>query len=354
MKSYDIVIIGGGPAGATFAREVKKLCPSKSIALVDGMAEGSSKVCGGLLSPDAQKVMAQFDLTLPKELLARLQIFDVKTIDIPLGKERHYQRHYLNMTRGDFDRWLLSLIPEGVDIIRGICVAVGASEGTYWARLKGAEGESELSCRYLVGADGAASVVRRSFFKMPKRQYLAIQEHYPDKGEDMANYSCVFDPVTSKACSWMIRKNGRMIFGGAFEPKGCKEAFQRQRSRLEDHMKKSLGEPLFREACLVTAPLSLGDFVLGRDGVFLIGEAAGLISSSSFEGISSAFLSAKQLADSFCEDGADKILKSYRKKTIKLRLKLGLKILKMHVLFSPFLRRLILSSGICSIKKYKK
>ena len=350
---YDVIIVGAGPAGASFAGELKKGFPDKKIALINGMSEDKAKVCGGLLSPDAQKVLAQFDLTLPKEILAQLQIFDVKTLDIALQKERYYQRHYLNMTRGDFDRWLLGLIPEGVDIIQGQCVKITKlNEGGFSLLLNCGGEKKELCCSRLVGADGAASVVRRSFFKMPKKQYVAIQEHYPDDGSNMANYSCVFDPVTSKACSWIIRKNGKVIFGGAFEPKGCKDAFEKQKSRLEEYMKKSFGKAELREACLLTSPRSAKDLVLGKNGVYLIGEAAGFISSSSFEGISGAILSAKYLADSFSYESDERILKSYKNKSFKLRLKLYSKIAKMHVLFSPFLRRLILSSGICSIKKY--
>ena len=89
--------------------------------------------------------------------------------------------------------------------------------------------------------------------------------------------------------------------------------------------------------------------------VFLIGEAAGLISASSFEGISSAFLSGKYLADAFAsEKDPDKVLKYYKRKTSKLRLKLFFKIPKMKILCSPLLRKMIMKSGICSIEKYWK
>ena len=118
---YDIAVIGGGPAGATFAREIARSCPEKRIVLIDEKPRTGSKVCGGLLAPDAQKVLAQFDLDLPKSILADPQIFDVKTIDLASGITRNYQRHYLNMDRAAFDEWLLSLIPDNVDVIRGRC-----------------------------------------------------------------------------------------------------------------------------------------------------------------------------------------------------------------------------------------
>jgi flavin-dependent dehydrogenase len=350
MKShYDIAVIGGGPAGATFARELAKSCPEKRIVLIDEKPRTGSKVCGGLLAPDAQKVLAQFDLDLPKSILADPQIFDVKTIDLASGITRNYQRHYLNMDRAAFDEWLLELIPENVDIIRGRCTDIDNRKITADTE----KGKFELSADYIVGADGGSSIVRRTFFDSPSKLYISIQEHFKDDGGDMPSYSCIYDPETSDSCSWTIRKDGYVIFGGAFDIKGGREAYFKQKARVEEHLGHSFGEAVKIEACLLTSPRKQQDFIFGKDGVFLIGEAAGLISASSFEGISSAFLSGKYLADAFAsKSDPDKVLKTYKKKTAKLRLKLFFKIPKMKILCSPLLRKIIMKSGICSIEKY--
>lgn len=343
---YDIAVIGGGPSGATFARELAKSQPDIRIVLIDEKPRTGSKVCGGLLAPDAQKVLAQFDLDLPKSILADPQIFDVKTIDLVSGLTRNYQRHYLNMDRAAFDEWLLSLIPESVTVIRGRCSEI---EDGFTLNVI-ADGEKiSLTTDKIVGADGGASIVRRRFFKVCKKQYISIQEHFKDDGGDMPSYSCIYDPETSDSCSWTIRKDGYVIFGGAFDIKGGRDAYFRQKKRVEEHLGRSFGEATKIEACLLTSPRVAGDFLLGDGRVFLIGEAAGFISSSSFEGISSAFLSGKYLADSFTDKN---IIASYKRKTVKLRLKLFLKIPKMKVLCSPLLRKLIMKIGIASIEKY--
>ena len=350
MKEYDIVIVGAGPAGSVFAREIKRSRPELSVAVINGQTRESAKVCGGLLAPDAQKLLARFDMTLPKSVLSDPQIFAVETIDLVTKQVRYYQRHYLNMDRFAFDSWLLSL-SEGADVIRGRCTTVERAENGYLLTV----GDEKLSARAVVGADGANSVVRRTFFEKMRVQYMAIQEWYENKGQKMPYYSCIFDKETSDSCSWTIHKDSYLVFGGAFAMKGCREAFERQKSRLEDFLGTSFGEVKRTEACLVSSPRGMRDLVTGKENVFLVGEAAGFISASSFEGISSAILSGKLLADSFAKGKNEKeIQKIYKKKTIGLRLKLYMKTFKRAVLCSPFLRKIIMKSGFTAIEPYKK
>mgnify|MGYP002574052503 CR=1 FL=1 len=128
---YDAAIIGAGPAGATFARRLAQQSPELKILLLDAQDEGHKKPCGGLLAPDAQKTLAHFDLVLPKSVLADPQIFAVETMDLRTRRVRYYQRYYLNMDRYAFDRWLVSLVPPTVEIVRGRCTAVSRTDGGF-------------------------------------------------------------------------------------------------------------------------------------------------------------------------------------------------------------------------------
>ena len=87
---YDIAVVGAGPAGAIFVKEIAQARPDLKIVLIDGQSPDSAKPCGGLLAPDAQKILAKFDLVLPKSILEDPQIFAVETIDIDQKLVRYY------------------------------------------------------------------------------------------------------------------------------------------------------------------------------------------------------------------------------------------------------------------------
>ena len=350
---YDIAVVGAGPAGAVFAKEISKTCPDLKIAVIDGQSPDSAKPCGGLLAPDAQKLLARFDLVLPKSILEDPQIFAVETIDIERKIVRYYQRHYLNMDRYAFDRWLLSLVPSSVTVIKGRCSEINENDGIFNISISQQDENLIFSAKNIVGADGGGSVVRRSFFKPMRVQYVAIQQWFENRGQRLPYYSCIFDEKTSDSCSWTIHKGDYVIFGGAFERKGCRPAFDMQKSRLEGFLGSSFGEAVKTEACLVSSPRRMHDFCTGKNNVFLLGEAAGFISASSFEGLSSAMLSGKILADAFAQGRSnEEVQKIYRKNTFPLRIKLFTKSIKRTILCTPLTREIIMKSGIQSIKPY--
>ena len=345
---FDVAIIGAGPGGSTLARLLSE--SGLRIVLIDGQNSGFRKPCGGLLAPDAQRTLANFDLTLPKSVLVDPQIFSVKTIDLETGLVRYYPRHYLNMDRYAFDKWLLSLVPPSVELISGRFLHGEKTENGFLLRLSTEGGERTVSAGRIVGADGAGSAVRRSFFGSKVKSYVAIQQWFVSHGENPF-YSCIFDPKTSESCSWSIHKDGFFIFGGCFAREGGRAAFEKQKKRLSEKFGFEFGEPVKTEACLALSPRHMRNFALAEGGVYLIGEAAGFISPSSFEGISGAILSARALACAITPGGSDgEIARRYKRETMSLRLKLRLKVIKRWFMYTPFVRKMIMLSGLQSIE----
>ena len=116
-----------------------------------------------------------------------------------------------------------------------------------------------------------------------------------------------------------------------------------------------MGKVCFREACPVSSPRRFRDMLCGVSGIYLVGEAAGFISASSFEGISSAFISGRELAVAFAKaKKPSEVIRRYRKNTRSLRLKLWTKMFKRLVLCSHFWRNAIMKSGVQSINVAKR
>ena len=349
---YDTVIIGAGPAGATLARRLAT--QKRNILLIDGSTQQGEKLCGGLLSPDAQDLLAAYDIAIPNHVLSSPQLFSVRVLDLAHPQTRHYRRSYMNVDRGKFDALLRSLVPDTVSVLSGVCRTVRRENGGFTLLVKTDGGEQTISCRYLVGADGAASVVRKCLFPHKRiTRYVALQQQFP-AGDENPYYSCIFDPKTSPSCSWIFFKDGRLVFGGAFEKKGCRTAFEAQKRKLITQgtvPEQVMAAPLETRACAVLRPGFFRGICHGKEGAYLIGEAAGFISPSSLEGISYALSSAEALYQAFSGAESDKrILRLYKSRSAGLFWKIKLKCLKRPFMYLPPLRALILKTGIGSMQ----
>ena len=344
---YDIAIIGLGPAGATLARLLNKRY--KVIAV--NYTKSSGKCCGGLLSPDAQKLLAKFDITVPKNVLVDPQIFSVRTIDFDNDTERYYQRFYVNMNREKFDEYLISLIPDSVKLETGLCTNIAKIESGYELDIKVGSDLKKIKSKIIVGADGANSIVRNTFYRKNKiKKYVAIQEWYKDINS-LPFYSCIFDKRITDSYAWTISKDNNFIIGGAFPVDDCNSRF----SELVDKCKNrgiKFGNKIKREGCYVYITNNLFNIISGSNNSYLVGEAAGFISPSSLEGISYGISSASILAECV-NKSVDGVANRYFRKTFKLRLKVLFKILKRPFMYNRFLRKLIMLSGVKSINKYR-
>jgi flavin-dependent dehydrogenase len=359
---YDIGIIGAGPAGTTLARLAAR---NHRVLLLNS---GLQKCCGGILAPEAQKLLAQLDLALPKSVLADPQPFAVTIIDAKSKLIRHYARQYVNINRSKFDQWLLSMLPDSVDvrtnaIYRKAEIENETPDSNNCINVHFNENGKQHSekVKLLIGADGAASSVRRQFFKSePKmKKYIAFQDWFDNseiKIESepslninfLNNYVGIFNNDLTDFYCWTIPKNEQLIIGGAmpFLP-DARKRFDNFKSYLNSIGLKT-GQIKKHELCLILRPMSTSAINLGKDQILLIGEAAGLISPTSAEGISFAIASATAMAIAL---NSKHILNEYKKNIRNIICNMKLKYLKSPAMFNSHLRKLVMKSGITALRK---
>ena len=280
---FDVVVVGGGPSGATAALDLVR--SGHSVALLD--REGRIKPCGGAIPP---ALMRDFDVgeeqLLAKVNTARMISPTGRSVDIPI------ENGFVGMVdRKDFDPFLRQRAAEaGAECFTGTFVRIERPNGTPVViyRDKVTQEERELSCKLVIGADGAKSRVGLAEVKDADKVPLVFAYHEiikaPPKTEiyDPARCDVIYDGAISPDFYGWVFPHGDSAsvgMGSELSSVNLKEATAalRQASGLTEC------ETLRKEgAPIPLRPLDRWDN--GKD-VVLAGDAAGVVAPSSGEGI---------------------------------------------------------------------
>lgn len=290
---YDIVVVGAGPAGCMLT---KNLADQFSVLLVDSKTLPRDKPCGGLLVEEAQKIVNEFNP--PKKVFVEPKYPKIVYADWDNNIEKTIKKNFLNIDREKFDYWLFSLLKRKdfhfIDKTKLVDFSYTKHKDNVVLVLESDGDVKSVITKYLIGCDGAISRIRNKLLGREVPYYIALQEKIRHKTNDELVYF-IYDSMITDFYSWIIPKDHSVTIGSALHPYNAREKFE--------ILKKKIGEKLningqgILDSALLLRPNSLRDIYLGDKNIILAGEAAGLISPSSGEGISFAMESGLHCAN---------------------------------------------------------
>ncbi len=317
-ETFDIIIVGGGPAGATTAQLTAKA--GKRVLLLD--RAGRIKPCGGAVPPRLIR-----DYEIPSHLIvARI---DAARIVSPSGRLAHMpvDGSYVGMVdRQDFDEFLRCRAAEaGATRVTGTYTnSTRDDDGVLRIHYELKDGTKDSArTKLAIGADGALSKLGRDHIADAHKTKLVFAYHEiverPEAAETYAAdrcdvyYNARYSP---DFYAWVFPHGKTASIGTGSAHKGFALREAVAKLRLDAGLAES--KTLRKEgAPIPLKPLKRWDN--GKD-VLLAGDAAGVVAPASGEGIYYAMLGGELAADTalaFLKSGNPKELLLARKRFMR-------------------------------------
>jgi geranylgeranyl reductase len=286
MESFDVIIVGAGPAGLKCA---ETLGGSRlKVLLVEKNTVIGPKICaGGLTGKDIEY------LHLPQELVD----FSFNAIKLRVTRWSSHIRHEYDFAytidRKNLGQWQLKKL----DQYQNVEVRPNSKVSEIGKNYIVLNGE-KIAYTFLVGADGSASIVRKYVGIKSRRYIIAIQYIIPNT--TFKEFEVFFDSrLFSAWYAWIFPHKNYVSIGCGCDPRVLSA------SSLISHFKNWLSQN--------GIDVSMGryeSFMLDYDyqghhfgNVFLAGDAGGFVSGFTGEGIYPALISGEEVGKMILNPG---------------------------------------------------
>jgi geranylgeranyl reductase len=301
MVVFDVIIVGGGPAGLECARELSK--SSLRVLLLEKEEGFGDKLCAGGLTTKDMEVLPLPDHIIEQKILRtsihsrRRDAGTVTKVPALFTVDRRvlgaYQRSLLDGTAVEVRT--NSQVAE----IRDLSVVL--KDGTAYGY------------RYLVGADGYSSMVRRHLGLKVQKKLIGFQYTIPVKQEYPALEINMDARRFSVWYAWIFPHGDTIAVGCCCDPRRADP--QKIKAGFHDWLNDRKIDP--GDARLESYPIAYDYRGVKFDNTFLVGEAAGLASGFTGEGIYQSLVSGQEVARMILDpmhkaDKLDQVLKYNR------------------------------------------